>query len=100
MVGEVQRGERGEAVGWDGTTGSWWETHAGRLMEGGAGSRLVGGGVDCGRMCEGGRAGTIVQRFLRFSTIFEYFGWKRELYPILHEDHENQVLFCVSSMVT
>ena len=26
-------------------------------MEGGAGSRLVGGGVDCGRMCEGGRAG-------------------------------------------
>jgi hypothetical protein len=43
---------------------------------------------------------TIVRRFLQFSTIFEYFGWKRELYPILHEDHENQVLFCVSSMVT
>jgi hypothetical protein len=29
----------------------------------------------------------------RFSTIFEYFGWKRELYRIFHEDHENRVLF-------
>jgi hypothetical protein len=36
----------------------------------------------------------------RFSTIFGYFGWKHELYPISHEDHENRVLFCVSSMVT
>ena len=32
-------------------------------------------------------------------SIFGYFQWKHELYPILHEDHENQVLFCVRSMV-
>ena len=42
----------------------------------------------------------LVQRFLRFSTIFGYFLWKHELYPILHKDHENRVLFCISSMVT
>ena len=29
----------------------------------------------------------------RFSTIFKFFGWERELYHIFHEDHENQVLF-------
>jgi|688.fasta_scaffold156589_2 hypothetical protein len=32
----------------------------------------------------------ILQRFLRFSTISGYFLWKHELYPILHEDHENR----------
>ncbi len=36
----------------------------------------------------------------RFSRIFTFFGWKRELSHIFHEDHENCVLFCVSSMVT
>jgi len=33
-------------------------------------------------------------------TIFEFFGWKRELYALLDKDHENQVLFSVTSMVT
>ena len=42
----------------------------------------------------------MLRRFLRFSTIFGYFGWKYELYFILHENHENGGLFCISSMVT
>ena len=35
-----------------------------------------------------------------YTSIFGYFGWTNELYPILHEDPENRVLFCSSSMVT
>jgi hypothetical protein len=36
------------------------------------------------------------RRFLRFSTIFWYFGWKHELYRIFHVDHENRVFFMVT----
>jgi hypothetical protein len=40
---------------------------------------------------------TIVRRF---STIFEFFKRKRELYALFHEDSENRVLFDVRSVVT
>ena len=40
---------------------------------------------------------TIVRRF---STIFEFFGWKRELYALWDGNPENQAPFGVSLVVT
>ena len=40
---------------------------------------------------------TIVRRF---STIFEFFKWKHELYALFYEDSENRVFFDVESVVT
>ena len=40
---------------------------------------------------------TIVRRF---STIYEFFKRKRELYALFHEDSENRVVFDVRSVVT
>jgi len=45
-----------------------------------------------------------IRNSLNYSTsIFDdsrIFGWKRELFALLDKDHENQVVFGVSWMVT
>jgi hypothetical protein len=40
------------------------------------------------------------KKFLWIIDDFLVFGWKRELYRIFHDNHENRVLFYVSSMIT